>query len=478
MSIKQELRPIFEPTSIAFVGASNVFGKWGNRMIANAYRSGFPGPIYPVNPKEEEVIGLKAYPSVLEIPGDVDLAVFTMTADQVPRGLRECAQKGVRGAVIISAGFAEAGSRGQALQEECNQVAKAAGIRFVGPNCMGVYSSSGRLNLAFDAGRASVNPGSVAFISQSGTLGTYLAINASMKGYGLCKFVSAGNQANISFADYLEYLRDDPHTRTIILYIEGLSDGRRFFEAAKDVVRYKPILAYKAGRTKVGARASLSHTASLTGADEVFDAMCRQVGIIRGNEVMHPFEMAEALTRQPLPKGNRVAVISGGGGQCVTIADACAGIGLELPEFDEEVQARIRKFLAPHAPDPRNPVDLAAAGGPQTVAAITDLVAQVDYIDGIITTQPFGAMGRRTTPEAARAMIAAAEMIAVIPRKYGKPVITIGMRFGGSVASDILANADIPAYEEPEETAIAMAALAKYSEVRRFATEDGSAQSG
>jgi len=472
MSIKEELRPIFEPTSVAFIGASNVFGKWGNRMISNAYRSGFGGPIYPVNPKEEEVIGLKAYPSILEIPGDIDLAVFTITAEQVPRGLRECVQKGVRGAVITSAGFAEAGPKGRVLQEECNEIARAAGIRFVGPNCMGVYSSSGRLNLAFDA---SVNPGSVAFISQSGTLGSYLAINASMKGYGLCKFVSIGNQANISFADYLEYLRDDPHTRTIILYIEGLNDGRRFFEVAKDVVRYKPILAYKAGRTEVGARASLSHTASLTGADEVFDAMCRQVGIIRGSEVMHPFEMAEALTRLPLPKGNRVAVISGGGGQCVTIADTCASMGLKVPEFDKETQARIRKFLDPHAPDPRNPIDL-AANGPHTVAAITDLVAQVDYIDGIITTDWFGAaMGRRTTPELAHAVIAAAEMIAAIPRKYGKPVMTIGFRFAASMASDILANADIPVYEEPEQLAVAMAALAKYSEVRRFATDDGSA---
>ena len=471
MSITDELEPIFRPRSIAVIGASHVPGKWGNRMLTNAYRSGFPGPTYPVNPNEQTISGLKAYPSVLDIPGDVDLAVFTVPSAQVPQAMRECVQKGVRAGVVISAGFAEANEEGRRLQDECNEIARAAGFRFVGPNCMGIFSAAGRLNLSFDVGRGGVNPGHIAFISQSGTLGNYLALLASAKGYGLSKFVSTGNQANISFAEYLEYLYDDPDTRAVILYVEGLTEARRFVEVAKQVVRRKPVLVYKAGRTAAGARASLSHTASLAGADEIFDAMCRQVGIIREFEVMHPFDMAEALARQPLPRGNRVTVISGGGGQCVTAADACASMGLDLPEFDIETQGRIRQFLAPHAPAPRNPIDLAAT--PVGIGSIAEIVAEVPYIDGILVQQPFAGPGRRMTADLGRMLIEGAERIAAIPEKYGKPVITTSMmRFGAPISMDILAAAGIPAYETPEDTARAMAGLAKYAAIRRSLEEE------
>jgi acyl-CoA synthetase (NDP forming) len=447
---------------VAVIGASGDVSKFGGRAFLLPLETGYRGALYPVNPNREQIWGVKTYASVLDIPGDIDLAVFTIHASIVPQAMEECVRKGVKGAVMITAGFAEIGEEGKKLQDEVVRIAHQGGIRFVGPNCMGIWSSRAKLNLCF---AGAPQPGPISFISQSGTLGSYLFQAAMSKGYGFSKFVSSGNQASLNVSDYLEYLVQDEDTKAIVLYIEGVQEGRRFFETAKEVVRRKPIVVYKGGRTTAGSRATLSHTASLAGSDEVFDTACKQAGIIRCYEVMHPFDLAEALAYQPLPNGKRVTVI-GSGGQCVATADACASLGLELPELDEDTKRRITEILAPHAPVPTNPIDTAATPYPMTLPRILEIVASLDYIDGIITQGPFA--GFDLSPDQLRNILDETEVVTSIPKKYGKPLIATAMRlYALDLTLDLFRRAGIPYYTTPEESARAMYGLMKYGEIRQ-----------
>ncbi len=464
---QKQLDPIFKAKSIAVIGASNIPPKWGFRMVDNPLRTGYRGAIYPVNPSESEVCGLPCYPSVCDIPFDVDMAVIVVPAPSVARVMAECAKKKIKGAVIITAGFAETGGEGKALQDDVVRVASEGGIRFVGPNGMGIWTSAVRLNLSFQEVPIA---GHIAFVSQSGTFGGLLASIANAKGYGLSKFISIGNQADLKAADYLEYLAEDDDTGAIVFYMEGFQDGRRFFKVAREAVKRKPIVIYKAGRSQAAARATMSHTGSLIGSDQIFDALCKQVGLIRALEAAHPFDMAEALVSQPFPKSNRIAII-GSGGQGVATSDACGCLGLEVPEFDRETSTRLRKALPPHAPMPRNPVDFAAAmRTPLDEALVAEEIAKIDYIDGIITNVPAFRFSPGSHLDAARKAIEGAQILADIPKKYGKPVITLKWRReSNDVLQDILRSARIPSYESPEQCARAMHALVRYGEIRREA---------
>jgi len=245
--------------------------------------------------------------------------------------MHECVQKGIKGAVVISADFAETGSRGRILQEEATDIARQGGLRFVGPNCMGIWSSASKLNCL-----PVVPPkGSIGFISQSGSLGHLIAQTASNKGYGLSKFISVGNQADLDAADYLEYLADDPDTKAIVMYIEGFSNGQKLFQVARGIGGKKPVIVYKTGKNPGSARAAMSHTAAVAGEDRIFDAMCRQVGFIRATELYGSLDMAAVLTKQPLPKGNRIGIL-GTGGQGVVLTDNCISMGMDVPELKEQ----------------------------------------------------------------------------------------------------------------------------------------------
>jgi len=457
-----ELKPLFEPDAVAVIGASNTPGKWGHMMVERPIQSGYRGAIYPVNPREKTVLGLRAFPSVLDAPAPIDLAIITIPAAKVPDSLRECARKGVKAAIVISAGFAETGPHGKALQDEVVGIARQGGIRIMGPNGMGMWSSAVRLNTAF---RFMPTPGGISFVSQSGTMGGYLLETATNKGYGFNAFLSVGNQADLSMADYIDYLANDPATSVIVLYIEGLKDGDRFIRTVREVIRKKPIIAYKAGRTENGSRATLSHTASIAGADEVFEAVCRQTGIIRTYDVIHAFDVAEALSKQPLPRGNRVAIVSAGGGHCVVTTDACSASGLEVPELDSATVAEIQQHLLPHAPPPRNPIDLAADPRPATVSTIIRILAEKKDIDAIITMAPVYI--RSTDPAYIRELLDAAESLSEVPRKYGKPLIATAMRGQmQGVAFELMRERGIPFYEFPEEAARAMYGLYRYSMVQ------------
>jgi acyl-CoA synthetase (NDP forming) len=471
----QTLHSIFNPRSIAVIGASDVPGKWGHRMIDRPMKTGFPGPIYPINPGKKEILGLPAYPNVAAVPGDIDLAVITTPTETVPGVLKACIAKGIKGAVVISAGFAETGERGRQLQEETAAVARAGGIRLVGPNCMGIFSAGARLSLCFPVAPKS---GSIAFISQSGTFGVSIAQVAADQGYGLSKFVSIGNQADLGVADYIEYLADDPDTNVIALYVEGFKDGQRFFDVARRVVKKKPIVVYKAGRSEAAERAAMSHTASVAGSAVVFDSICRQIGLLQVHESFHLFEMAQALAGLPVPGGNRVAIL-GSGGQGVVGTDACAALGIELPPLDAQTSATINALLPPHAPPARNPVDF--AGATRTALQEAEIIEQflkLDYIDGVISNVPVSPqlfernlkIDRHATemPERVRVAVTGGERYAALPKKYGKPVVCL--RFANlenDIMEEILGEGGIPVYSSPEQCARAMYALVHYGKVRR-----------
>ncbi|MBI5118128.1 CoA-binding protein [Candidatus Poribacteria bacterium] len=465
-TIKEQLDPIFRPRSVAIVGASNNPERWGHSTLFCVLNwSQFRGEVYPINPKEDVIQGVKAYQSVLDVPGPIDLAVIVVNAAQALEAFRQCVEKKVGGAVIITAGFAEIGPQGAELQRELTRLSRESGIRFVGPNCMGMWTSAARLNLCF---WNVVKPGPTAFVSQSGTMGDYLFDVSQAKGYGFAKFVSSGNQASLDVCDYLDYLADDEDTKVVALYLEGVKDGRRFLEVARKATARKPVLAYKMGHTEAGARAAASHTASLTGSTHLFDAACKQAGVLVCDHMLEMFDFAEALAHQPLPSGNRIAIASGGGGFCVVTAEACAKIGLEIPLLDKETQGAILQHVREFSPQPLNPVDLIARKSHVDYAAAIEVLAKQDYIDGIVIMPPYGGFHRTSSPESMKGLVEACSMIADIPRKYKKPVITFAMReYKETAMYEILKRGEIPFFESPETCARAMKALCSYAEHRR-----------
>ncbi|MBN1665295.1 MAG: CoA-binding protein [Deltaproteobacteria bacterium] len=473
--IVDQLDPIFQPESIAVIGASNAPGKWGARMLNHPLRTGYRGAVYPVNPREKKIQNIRTYASVLDTPGPVDLAVITVPAGQVSVVMKECIQKGVKGAIVVSAGFAEVGPEGKVLEDEVVAIAREGGIRFIGPNCMGIWSAAGMLSLSFEKAPL---PGHIAFVSQSGTFGGVLSEIAVTKGYGLSKFISIGNQGDLCAADYLEYLAEDEDTKVILFYMEGFKDGLRFFDLAKEVIKKKPIVIYKAGRSAPGERATQSHTASIAGSDKIFDAICRQIGIIRPQETVQSFDLAEVLAHQPLPKGKRVAIL-GSGGQGVVTADACASLGLEVPELDSDTVRSLQESMPSHAPIPRNPVDFAdSARTSMEEASVVEKLMSRDYIDGVISNAPFNTAAMSTIlgvvgmpkhlVDVTKLAIQGAEYLASLPAIYNKPLITLRFhRFENDIVLDILKGAGIPVYDTPEECARAMHALVRYAETKK-----------
>jgi acetyltransferase len=402
---------------------------------------------------------------VTDIPDEVDVALIVLNARLVPQVMRDCVKKGVKGAIIMSAGFAELGEEGKNLQNEVVEIAESGGIKFIGPNCLGVVSASANLNFFFSSMPLS---GPVSFVSQSGTLGIYLFNIAAGKGYGFNKFISVGNSASLKVADFIEYLGEDPATKVIVLYLEGIQQGRYFMDVCREVVKKKPIVAYKGGKSSASSRATMSHTASLSGADEVFEAVCIQAGIIRAKECFHPFDMAEALAGLPMPNGKRLTVI-GSGGQCVTTSDAVSDLGLEMPEFDDVTKKKLLALLPEHAPVPTNPVDTAATRVALTLPKLLDVILSLEYIDGAIIP---GATGGGGSPEGIRRLLDEGEAVAETLQKYQKPLVAFALPGGSSIALNIIKKAGVPVYSTPEETARAMYGLMAYSEIRRRIAED------
>jgi len=360
MTIIHQLDSIFKPKSVAIIGASSNPMKLNNWITVSALNSKFKGKIYLVNPNVKEIQGVQTYSSILAVPGEIDVAAIMVPADLVPDVMRDCIKKKVKGVIIFSAGFKEIGEKGKKREEEIKDLARKGNMRIVGPNCMGVYSASVNLNLT----SLSTHKGEVAFVSQSGGYGLEIFAAGMQNGIMFSKFISTGDKADIQDHEYLEYLYDDPDTKVIVLYLEGIEKGREFFDVAKKVTQKKPIFAIKIGRSDVGRTAAQSHTGALAGEEEVYNAAFKQAGIIRASDIEELFDYLRAYLTQPLPKGNRVGILVGSGGVGVAAADACAEVGLQVPMLSQKNQDILRSIL-PEFASVRNPVDFTGSGAQQ-----------------------------------------------------------------------------------------------------------------
>jgi acetyl coenzyme A synthetase (ADP forming)-like protein len=448
------LDPIFRPRSVAVVGASRQKGSIGWDLLDNLLRYEFQGQIFPVNPKASVVHSLKSYPSVEAIPDPVDLAIVAVPKHLVAEQAEACGRKGVRGLVVITAGFKEVGSEGGALERQLVEIVRRHGMRMVGPNCMGVVNTDPavRLQGSFSA-TAEPLAGNVAFSSQSGALGEAILALMSQLGLGLSMFVSLGNKADVSGNDMLEYWEDDPRTRVILMYTESFGNPQRFLEIARRVSKKKPVLAMKSGRTAAGARAAVSHTGSLAGADVPVASLFAQSGVLRAGSIEEMFVYASAFATQPVPRGNRVAIVTNSGGPGILATDACVQHGLEVPPLAEETRARMRPVLAPEA-SVVNPVDMIASAREAQYEACVRAVMDDASIDAAIVI--FTSLESIDSMKVAEGIMRGAAGI-------DKPVLVCFMgKVGGKPAVARMKEEGLPVYTFPEEAAQALHALVRY----------------
>ena len=454
-TVVSALRPFFHPRSVAVIGASRQRGTIGGEIFHNLLDFGFNGAIYPVNASASVVQSVAAYRTIEDVPGDVDLAIVVVPASHVMDVVHACARKGVRALVVISAGFAETGDDGRALQHELVRAVRRAGMRLIGPNCMGILNTAKdvRLHATF----APVVPleGRVAFMSQSGALGLAVMEYASQYGLGLSTFVSVGNKADISGNDLIQYWDQDPKTDLILLYLESFGNPRKFSRIAREVARRKPIVAVKSGRSPAGARATGSHTGALIAASDVtVDALFHQTGVIRTDTLEQMFDVAALLATQPLPAGRRVAILTNAGGPGILCADACAAEGLELPSFADDTQAALRALLPPEA-SIRNPVDMIAAATADQYREAISLVGRDPNVDAIVVIFIPPLVTR--SDDVARAIVDGAHALG-----GSKPILSVFMQARGVPAALRSDRAHIPSYAFPENAAIALARAASY----------------
>ena len=451
------LKLFFNPRSIAVIGASKKRGTIGGELFHNLLSYGFVGPVYPVNPTAEVVQSVPAYKSVEDIPGPVDLAVVVVQEKFVIETVKACGRKGVKALVVISAGFGETGKEGQAKQAELMRVCRAAGMRLIGPNCMGVINADPavRMDATFAPG---VPPtGRVGFSSQSGALGLAIIELANSLGLGISTFVSVGNKADISGNDLLRYWESDDNTNVILLYLESFGNPKKFSKIARRVGRKKPIVVVKSGRSSAGARATSSHTGALIAASDVtVDALFRQSGVIRTDTLEELFDVASLLVNQPLPRANRVAIITNAGGPGILGADACEARGLEVPVLSKETQEALRSYL-PAGAGIGNPVDMIASATAEQYGRTVEVVSADPNVDSLIVMF--------TPPLITRSEDVAREIVAAVKRSnLNKPVLTVFL--SAAAAPKALRDAQIPSYKFPETAAIALARAARYSRWR------------
>lgn len=357
MDLNENFRALFYPESVALIGASNQRDKWGYRILNNLLTGKFEGKIFPVNPKEKEICGLKTFSNIKNIPDSVDMAVIAVPVTMVPGVFEDCIEKGVKAAVLITAGFGEIGSEGKQLEEAITARAREGGMVFVGPNGNGMISTTSNLYAVM----LSIFPekGPIAMVTQSGNIGLSMLSRGVKNNVGFSKYVSSGNEAFLTSRDIIEFYGNDPETDIIITYIEGITNAKSLFDVCKRVSIKKPVLLFKSGRTKGGSRAAHSHTGSIAGSDEIFDGACRQAGVLRCENLDELFDLAAALQKQPLPLGPRVGIVTSGGGWGVLASDACEKKGLQVTPISEKSIKDLDKIL-PEWWSKGNPIDLVA----------------------------------------------------------------------------------------------------------------------
>ncbi|HHV55251.1 MAG TPA: CoA-binding protein [Firmicutes bacterium] len=455
------LSGLFRPEAMAVIGASRTPGKVGHSVLQNLINSGYQGRIVPINPKESEILGYRAYPSITAAVADgpIETVVVTIPARAVVPVIDECGRAGVRYAVVITAGFRELGGEGKAREEELVRVARQYGLRIVGPNCLGIIDTHVPMNGSF----AAISPGrgSIAFVSQSGAFGAAILDWASENNVGFSKFISLGNKADLNEVDFIEDAAQDPNTRVILCYLEDIKDGRRFLDVAAAASREKPVLILKAGRSEAGTRAASSHTGALAGNDRAYDLAFRQTGVVRLDTMEECFDLATTFVSQPLPRGRRVALITNAGGPGIITTDAIERMGLTMARFAPETVEKLRSKL-PAESAVQNPVDVLGDASPERYETAFQAVAEDPNVDAVMVL---------VTPQAGTDPVGIAEATKKFRAEHPDLPVVASMVGGALVAEGIkrLLDAGIPCFIFPERAVAAVSGMVRYSEARREA---------
>ncbi|MFP4545501.1 MAG: acetate--CoA ligase family protein [Methanomassiliicoccales archaeon] len=458
----ERIEAIFNPRSVALVGASGKEGKMGN-VFARNLAEGYEGTIYMINPKGEEVLGYQAYPDVKSVPGPIDLAVIVVPSKAVPAVMEELAEAGTKAAVVITAGFSEVGEEGKALEERMMEPARRAGMKVVGPNCFGIYNCNIGLNASLGIGTPP-RGGDISFLTQSGAYGMAIftfALDHSMR---FAKIMAHGNKAGIEDYEVLEYLGEDPETKVICLFLESVDRGRKFFEVAKRVGLKKPIVATKTGRTAGAARAAASHTAAMAGTFTAYEAAFKQTGIIFARNGMELINVAKGLDWQPLPKGNRVGIITNSGGTGVELVDLCEENGLTVPELSPQVQAEIEELIPAYA-SAKNPIDTTPVW-PQFVELYSKCIRALYESDDVDIVVPILLQRAALMPEVCRAVADTVNQCRSEGMEKPTYVCWVSTR-NGLENMDILQERKVPCYDWPERTAQTIGAIYRYTDFLR-----------
>ena len=452
---RQQAHPLdamLAPRSIAVIGATETERRVGRMLLENLERGGFEGAIYPINPKRGSVLGVKAFPNIAAVPEKVDLAVIVTPATTVPGLVRECGQAGVRAAVIISAGFKETGPAGMELERQVLTEARSSKMRILGPNCLGVMRPHGGLNATFAAGMA--RPGSVGFLSQSGALCTAILDWSFREKVGFSAFVSLGSMLDVGWGDLIYYLGDDPHTKSIVIYMESIGDARAFLSAAREVALTKPIIVIKVGRTEAAAKAAASHTGSLTGSDEVLQAAFRRAGVLRVDTIGELFDMAEVLAKQPRPRGPRLAIVTNAGGPGALATDMLINSEGKLAELSPASLTALNELL-PGPWSHNNPIDILGDADAERYARAVEVAAKDPGNDGLLVI---------LTPQAMTDATGTAIELKRFARLEGKPILASWMGAGEvETGEEVLNQASIPTFKYPDRAAQAFSYMWRYS---------------
>ncbi|MDB9372533.1 bifunctional acetate--CoA ligase family protein/GNAT family N-acetyltransferase [Nodularia sphaerocarpa] len=436
------LNVMFAPQSVAVIGASEKPHSVGRTLLWNLISNPFGGIVFPVNPQRHSILGIKAYPTIFDVPEPVDLAVIATPASTVPGIIAECVDAGVKGAIILSAGFKEAGAGGVTLEQQILEQAHRGQIRIIGPNCLGLMSPRTGLNATFASSMA--RPGNVGFISQSGALCTAILDWSFRENVGFSAFVSLGSMLDVGWGDLISYLGDDPYTKSIVIYMESIGDARSFLSAAREVALTKPIIVIKAGRTEAAAKAAASHTGALTGSDEVLDAAFRRCGVLRVNSISDLFDMAEVLAKQPRPQGPRLTILTNAGGPGVLATDALIATGGEVAPISQETTASLNQILPTHWSH-GNPIDILGDADPQRYTQALEIAAKDPNSDGLLVI---------LTPQAMTEPTQTAEQLKPYAQMAGKPILASWMGGADVAAGEMILNQNhIPTYPYPDTAA-------------------------
>ena len=453
--MKNNLHSIFRPKSVAVIGASSRKGSIGRETLHNIMKAEFNGKVFPVNPKAKVIHSMKSYSTILDVPDAVDLAIIIVPKEFVKETVHQCGEKGVKGLVVISAGFSEVGAEGKKREMEVLQVVNEYGMRMIGPNCFGVVNTDPKISLNATFGKTFPKLGRVGFITQSGAMGEAIMNQAKELGIGFSVVASIGNKADISSNDILDYFKDDPNTDIILMYLENFGNPRNFTKIAREVSRIKPIVAVKSGRTILGAKAASSHTGALAGLDVGVDALFDQTGIMRVDTVEELFDVAAALSNQPVPKGNRVVVVTNAGGPGILATDALINNGMEMPALSAGTIKELKKFISAEASF-SNPMDMVAGAGPKEFKLTLNAVKNDSRYDTIVPI---------FIPPVTINQLDVAHNIYEAIKDTPKTVLACFMGAGeGSEGIEYLKNHGVPVYIFPEAIAKTLMTLQKHNE--------------